>query len=143
MGTGPSTPSETGGFAATAFFSKTYGEAHALLVEARDYVQVMETAKWGRWSVALLHGQETTRLTARLTHIMAWLLAQRAVAAGEITPEQARGETYRLGGRRVCLDAGAEESPALPAQLRALLQRSRRLYRRVDRLDEMVMRDLG
>ncbi len=143
MGTGPSTPSETGGFAATAFFSKTWGEAHALLLEARDYLQVVELAKWSRWAVALLHGRETTRLTARLTHIMAWLLAQRAVAAREITPEEARGETFRLGGQGVCLEAGAENSPALPAHLRALLQRSRRLYRRVARLDEMIMRDSG
>ena len=141
MATGPSTPSETGGFAATAFFSKTYGEAHALLYDARHYLQLMELAKRSRRAVALLHGRETMRLTARLTHIMAWLLAQRAVAAREITPEEARGGAYRLGGQGVCLDVGAENSSALPDRLRALLRRSRTLYQRVARLDEMIARD--
>ncbi len=143
MGIGQSTPSDTGGFAATAFFSKTYDETLALLREARDYLQMMELARWSRWAVGLLHTLETTRLTTRLTHIMAWLLAQKALAAREITAEEARSETYCLGGQSVCLDAGAENSSALPDQLRALLQRSRALYLRISRLEEMVTRDLG
>ena len=43
----------------------------------------------------------------------------------------------------VCLDVGAEDSLALPRQLRALLQHSRMLYQRVARLEEMLLRDPG
>ena len=143
MGIGQSTPPDTEGFAATAFYSKTYDEALALLREARDYLQLMELSKLNRWAVGLLHTVETTRLTTRLAHIMAWLLAQKALAAREITAEEACGETYCLGGHGVCLDAGAENAPVLPDQLRALLRRSRALYVRISRLEKMVTRDLG
>lgn len=74
---------------------------------------------------------------------MAWLLVQRAVDAGEITREAAHGEAHRLGGHSVCLDVGAENSLALPRQLRAFLRRSRMLYQRVARLEEMLLRDPG
>ncbi len=141
MATGPSTPSAPAGFAATAFFSKTYAEAQALLLDARDYIRVVETANWGQLAVSLVHSQETLRLTTRLTQIMAWLLVQRAVHAGEISRKEALAEQYRLGGQGVCFDDGAENSPAMPVQLRALLRQSRRLYRRIARLDEMIARD--
>ncbi|MCH7889748.1 MAG: DUF1465 family protein [Proteobacteria bacterium] len=143
MATDPSTPPVPTAFAATAFFSKTYDEARDLLIDARDYLRVMEPVRWGRLAVSLAHSLETTRLTTRLTHIMAWLMVQRAVDAGEITLQEAREEAHRLGGQSVCLDVGAENSLTLPGQLRALLQRSRMLYQRVARLEEMLLRDPG
>ncbi len=143
MATDPSTPQVPTAFAATACFSKSYDETRDLLIDARDYLRVMEPVRWGRLAVSLAHSLETTRLTTRLTHIMAWLLVQRAVDAGEISRQEAREEAHRLGGHSVCLDVGAENSLALPRQLRALLQRSRMLYQRVARLEEMLLRDPG
>jgi regulator of CtrA degradation len=143
MGTSPSLVPEAEGFAATAFFSKTYDEAEALLLEARAYMEFTQSSKWSQWAIGLLHDLEAMRVTARLTNVMAWLLAQRAVSAREITPGEARGENYRLGGHRVCLDAGNENSPAVSDPLRALLRRSRELYQRVARLDEMISREIG
>ena len=143
MATGAATSPPPGGLAATAFFSRTYDESLALLADARAYVHAAQATKWNLPAVRLIHSQETMRLTARLTHTMAWLLGQRALHAGEISRDQARDGSYRLGGHRVCLDVGAENSPALPARLRELLRHSRKLYQRVARLDEMVRRDRG
>ena len=141
MATDALTPGSPGGLAATTFFSRTYDEALALLVEAREYNSVTKANRVDPLAIGLVHSLEIMRLTARLTHIMAWLLVQRAVHAGEITREQARDEPFRLDGHGVCLDVGAEKSVAMPARLRGLLKRSRKLYQRIARLDQMVRRD--
>ena len=131
----------------TAFFSRTFDEAMELLVEARNYVLVCELRQLRATQPTdrLILCCETMRLTARLTHVMAWLLAQKAVHAGEITLAEAAAEPFSLGGSATCLD----EHPGVAALgddwLIGLLDRSRRLYIRVSRLDEMVRRevDLG
>src|SRR5690348_14894757 len=91
---------------ATAFFGRTYGEAMSLLLEARDYLTYAEPVD--RAQLAPLDQLrvccETMRLTARLTEIMAWLLAQRAVHAGEITQEDALGDHRALAEASVCID---------------------------------------
>lgn len=135
------TPPPAGGLPATTFFSKTSDEARDLLVEARAYVEAASGTRFARPSEDLVHSLETLRLTTRLAQIMAWLLVQRAVHAGEMTPAQASEAPNRLGARSLCLDPSGENAAALPAVLRTLLARSRNLYRRIARLDEMVARD--
>ncbi|HUK58903.1 MAG TPA: DUF1465 family protein [Stellaceae bacterium] len=126
----------------TAFFGKTYGEAMGLVIEARDYLERQDEAA-GRELAPVARMQmcaETLRLTARLTRIMAWLLAQRAVASGEISVEDALAEP--LDAFDVC-SAGAEhEDIGLPPRLSELLGRSRLLYGRVARLDALARRAL-
>jgi regulator of CtrA degradation len=45
---------------------------------------------------ALAYASESMRLTTRLMQIASWLLVQRAVAKGEITPAQAASERRRV-----------------------------------------------
>jgi regulator of CtrA degradation len=129
---------------ATAFFGKTYGEAMSLLLEARDYLTYGEPVD--RAGLAPLDRLrlccETMRLTARLTEIMAWLLAQRAVHAGEITQADALGEHRALGELAVCIDGPDLAARAMPRGLASLLERSHALYIRVARLDELARRQL-
>jgi regulator of CtrA degradation len=128
----------------TAFFGRTYDEAMGLLLEARNYVIADEVRHVQVTQPAdrLMLCCETMRLTARLTHVMAWLLAQKAVHAGEITLAEAAAEPFVLGGRSTCLD----EHPGVAALgddwLNGLLDRSKRLYIRISRLDEMVRREV-
>lgn len=126
----------------TAFFGKTYDEAMALLVEARDYLAQREGAdREGLTPLDRLRFScETMRLTARLTQMMAWLLAQRAVHAGEINQQTALGDHQALAELAICMDGEEAATDAFPQDLRALLDRSRRLYVRVARLDEMARR---
>ena len=139
--TGAQSPAAVSDLTATTFFSRTYEEAHALLVDSRDYVRMARGVRWDGPSLAILHTQETLRLTTRVAHIMAWLFAQRAVFAGELTRDEVASEKYRLGGHKVCMTSGDYPDEQLPAPLRDLLDRSHRLYARISRLDEMVGRD--
>ncbi len=126
----------------TLFFGKTYCEALSLIVEARDYLERHDSAEdLDLAPVARLQMcAETLRLTARLTRIMAWLLAQRAVESGEMSVEEALAEP--LDAFDIC-SAGAEhEDTALPPRLSELLGRSRLLYGRVARLDALARRAL-
>jgi len=127
----------------TAFFGRTYDEAMGLLVEARNYVAVNELRALPILTPSdrLLLCCETMRLTTRLTHIMAWLLAQRAVHAGEITLAESAEEPYVLGGAKTCLTVTEEVARLGDQWLITLLERSHRLYVRVSRLDEMVKRE--
>jgi regulator of CtrA degradation len=126
----------------TAFFGKTYGEALGLVVEARDYLAQGEPGVGAALApVAQLQMcAETLRLTARLTRIMAWLMAQRAAASGEISAEEALAEPIEEGD--ICAEGAEHEGDMMPPRLSELLGRSRRLYGRVARLDALARRSL-
>jgi len=121
------------------FFEGTYDETLDLLVEARDYLTDLEPVEQRGFGMEerLVLNCEAFRITSRLTQVMAWLLTQKAVHAGELTRADAAAEEYRLAGHSVCL---ANELPpvSLPPPFVSLLDRSYRLYTRVERLDELV-----
>lgn len=123
-----------------AFFDRTYEEAFALLVEARDYLLERQRQAVDPLSPEqqLIASCETMRLTSRLAQVIAWLLVQRAVHAGEIDTAEADTPQRRLGGREICAEPGPWDVSGLPRRLQILLDRSHALYNRVARLDEMV-----
>jgi len=123
----------------TRFFTRTYDETLGLLQAAREYFTfaypVVERALPD--SARMRVSCESMRVTARLSQVMAWLLAQRAAYAGEITRVEAASDKYSLGAHDVCLLDTDETLSGLPERLRELLAKSRQLYIRVARLDEM------
>jgi regulator of CtrA degradation len=126
-----------------AFFGKTYDEALGLLVAARDYVALSERPHKSRPEIAerLRLCCETMRMTARLTQIMAWLMAQKAIHAGEMTQNELAQTQEPLSDIRICMDQG--QIDGLPKPLVGLLQRSHALYLRIARLDGRVREQLG
>lgn len=126
----------------TAFFSSTYDEATGLLVEARDYLATEEQADRARLALAdrLRLTCEATRLTSRLTHIMSWLLARKAVFAGELTREEAVRPPYLFERNETLADGDPKAYENLPEILSQLMDRSHRLYVRVARLDDLAQR---
>ena len=112
-----------------------YTEAMVLADEARSYFDRQGREERDDLDPILRVGFscESLKVTTRLMHIIAWLLTQRAVEAGEISVMQARGPTRRLGDAPVTDEALL---PKLPAPARALIESSRDLYARVQRLDE-------
>jgi regulator of CtrA degradation len=124
----------------TRFLERIYDEAKALLIEARDYVQMMGPVD--RAAMAPIDNlrciSEGLRLTTRLTEVMAWSLTQKAVQAGEITREEAAEPKRRLGGKEICLDEHSADEFQAPARLNALLRRSLSLYQRTLRLDKLM-----
>ena len=125
-----------------AFLDANYEEAVGLAVEARDYmahqqgVDRSDHPPLERMAMSCA----AMRVTSRLTQVMAWLLVQKAVQAGEMTREDAASEPYRLAGHEVCLDEGPLPDEPLPAAFATIDQRSRLLFERVARLDAMIGR---
>lgn len=114
--------------------SALYVEAMVLADEVRTYFD--ETGREERDSLAPLprvsFSCESLKVTTRLMHIIAWLLTWRAVEAGEITTDQAREPSRRLGQAS---DSDEATVMMLPEKARALINASRDLYYRVGRLD--------
>ncbi len=126
----------------TEFFGRTYDEAYELLLEARSYIRHGASVDAGglEQTDRLRFALENLRVTSRLSQVMAWLLNEKAVHAGEIGREERSAKAYRLSGQKVCLDDRPELSVGLPPQLTDLLARSHALYVRVSRLDELARR---
>lgn len=123
-----------------AYFDRTYEETIGLMREARDYFtqRRRDGAEDTRPALQLVASCEAMRVTARLTQVLAWVLVQRAVMAGELSPVEAMLEQRRLGGRSVCAVEGPWQELGLPETLQSLLSRSLALYNRVARLDDLA-----
>jgi regulator of CtrA degradation len=122
------------------FFDKLYKETLQLLNEARSYIHFAETANEKLESNARLRvSYETLRITARLSQVMTWILTEKAVANGEIPLDQARGDGFSIYGGAFCADDPTPEQIAeLPVGLQDMLERTRSLYQRALRLEEML-----
>ncbi len=112
---------------------------------ARSYLSVLEPIDRRALAASdrLRLCSETMRMTARLTQIMAWLLSQRAVHAGEISRMQALEDQQALTQVQVCMAQDEQAWRGLPQRLVSLLDKSHRLYVRVARLDEMARRSVN
>ena len=75
---------------------------------------------------------ESLKVTTRLMHVIAWLLTQRAVAAGELSRAEAGESDRRLGAAS---DSDAALLLRLPHVAIELIRASEELYERVRRLD--------
>jgi len=76
---------------------------------------------------------ESLKVTTRLMHVIAWLLTQRAVAAGELSRAQAGMVDRRLGA---AADTDRDLLARLPETAVELIRASEELYGRVSRLDQ-------
>jgi regulator of CtrA degradation len=94
-----------------------YVEAMVLADEARSYFDTCESLK----------------VTTRLMHVIAWLLTQRAVNAGELSRAQAGTPERRLGA---AADTDRDLLRRLPETAVELIRASEELYGRVSRLDQ-------
>jgi regulator of CtrA degradation len=118
-----------------------YVDAMVLADEARSYFD--EGGRTDRETLPPLarvsFSCESLKVTTRLMHVIAWLLTQRAVGAGEMAPRDALDPSRRLGPAPLSDAAAVAE---LPARARALIDSSAELYRRVGLLDEAQAREL-
>lgn len=75
---------------------------------------------------------ESLKVTTRLMHVIAWLLTQRAIDTGELSPIQGRHPSRRVGHAAASDDALVAR---LPDDARGLIEASIDLYERVKRID--------
>ncbi|HXM00723.1 MAG TPA: DUF1465 family protein [Rhizomicrobium sp.] len=127
-------------FTASALFERTFDEGMALVEETARYLDGRgrdESRDLPR-KASLLYAGESMRVTTRLMQAASWLLIQRAVHEGEMEPDDAASDRYRLGSKEICFGGREEGVELLPAKLRDLLERSDNLYRRIARLDDVL-----
>jgi regulator of CtrA degradation len=112
-----------------------YVEAMLLADEARSYFD--RAARDDRLALDPVDrvgfSCESLKVTTRLMHIIAWLLTQRAVTAGELTRAQA-GETDRRLGPEP--ESDERLLSRLPGPAVELIRATEELYERVGRVDE-------
>lgn len=114
-----------------------YVEAMLLADEARSYFD--QIGREERDTLEALNrvafSCESLKVTTRLMHIIAWLLTQRAVDAGELAPGDALSPSRRLGDAPET-DEGLLR--AMPPHAVTIILTSIDLYRRVERLDQSL-----
>lgn len=118
------------------FMPRLFDETMALLVETRNYF--LAQSDYDRQplthSAKLMYSTEMSRITLRLSSIMAWVLARRAARAGEITQEQLKAH-FPLQFQENCGFETPHVHMVLPHAVCDLLSRSHALYQRIRRLE--------
>ena len=111
-----------------------YGEAMLLADEARSYFD--EAGRDDRDALDPLlrvsFSCESLKVTTRLMHVIAWVMIQRAVEAGEVPAATALDPRHRLGPAPV---TDATLLAQLPSRARDLIEASTDLHRRVALFD--------
>lgn len=122
------------------FMPGVFDETMQLLTDAHEYFHMFGTDDQNNIAAELrtLYSCEMSRITLRLSSIMAWLLVQRSVFSGKIAPEEAH--RYGLDFQHICLVDNRVLHGVLPSYVCFLLDRSLELYERVQRLDQQIKR---
>ena len=112
-----------------------YTESMLLADEARAYFDEAGRAEREALDPLIRVGFscESLKVTTRLMHVIAWLLTQRAVDAGELRARDALDPSRRLGEAPVF---DVDLIGALPPRARSLIATSAELHRRVALLDD-------
>ena len=126
-------------------FRAFFKEGMALVEESATYLDGAgrEDSRRLRRPVALAYATESMRLTTRLMQVASWLLLQRAVNEGELTPAQAASEKHRVRLARQDIACAQELFDELPAPLRRLTFKSMRLQDRVLHFDQSIAASRG
>jgi len=126
--------------AASPTFQDLFREGMALVEGAAAYLDGpgRADARALPQTAALAYATESMRLTTRLMQVASWLLLQRAVNEGELTPAQALSERHRVKLARQALGCAPETLATLPARFQELSARSLRLQERVIHLDQSL-----
>lgn len=121
------------------FMPSVFNETMQLLSDAHEYFFLFgeDDQKRIDENLKTLYSCEMSRITLRLSSIMAWIMVQRAVFSGKIPAEDA-AHRYALDFKDVCTVDNRMLHGVLPSYVCYLLDRSLELYERVMRLDGQV-----
>ncbi|MGU3539513.1 protease adaptor protein RcdA [Methylobacterium sp. A54F] len=123
-------------------FRTLFCDGMALVEETAAYLDGdgREESRLISRDATLGYAAESMRLTTLLMQIASWLLVQRAVAEGELTPGQALQEKTRV--RLAVPEPSRSDAFALlPPRLQDLIVRTRRLHARILHLDDLISED--
>jgi len=124
----------------TAFIEESYQDTLSLMTELRDYLSEFQAEKPDAADAQLrtrIIG-EISSITRHMTEAMAWLLLQKAAAAGEISDSEALSRSDGLLDPENAPDASGLDLQQLPIEIRGYIDRSRRLYDQILKLRDMA-----
>jgi regulator of CtrA degradation len=128
-------------FASSEQFNKVFKEGMGLVEETANYLDGpgrSDSRLLDRLG-AIAYATESMRLTTRLMQLASWLLLQRAVVSGEVSPEEAHKEKNRINLTEIGSGVEIENNrDPLPEGLGELITRSLRLLERIRMLDSMM-----
>jgi regulator of CtrA degradation len=128
-------------FTASEQFEKVFREGMGLVEETANYLDGpgRKDARLLDRNGAIAYATESMRLTTRLMQLASWLLLQRAISAGELSPDDARKEKHRISLGDIGPGHSLAGSEQLPEALTNLVERSLHLHRRIMKLDAMLV----
>jgi regulator of CtrA degradation len=119
-------------FTRSELFERTFQEGMDLVEETAGYLDGSgrQESKHLSRGTALSYAAQSMRLTTRLMQVASWLLVQRAVREGNMPPENACDDRYRLAGET------ADRPETVPGDLPHNL--TQLLFERVRHLDHRM-----
>jgi regulator of CtrA degradation len=127
-------------FVGSDAFKALFQEGMELIEETAAYLDGpgREESRTLQRQVGMIYASESMRLTTRLMQIASWLLLQRAVAEGEISPDQAQTEKNRVRLTLKDTTTTVAEYEALPDRLKELMGLATRLHARILHLERLM-----
>ncbi|MDP8917503.1 MAG: DUF1465 family protein [Pseudomonadota bacterium] len=127
-------------FVGSDAFKALFQEGMELIEETAAYLDGpgSEESRTLPRQVSMIYASESMRLTTRLMQIASWLLLQRAVAEGEISPDQAQSEKNRVRLTLKDTTTTVAEYEALPDRLKELMGLATRLHARILHLERLM-----
>jgi len=124
---------------ASGGFTALYREGMSLIEEVAAYLDGDGRADSRALprEASFVYATESMRLTTRLMQLASWLLLQRAVNEGEITPENARLEKEKVKFSATPTERGGPGYSAMPEKLRDYIAQGDRLFARVQQFDKL------
>jgi regulator of CtrA degradation len=117
-----------------------YTEAMVLADEARSYFDSDRARNVKPVEVSVAFSCESLKVTTRLMHVIAWLLNQKAIRAGELAARDSMAGLDELGYAPATDDQWLER---LPSEAQVLIAASEDLYYRVQRVAEDMARPVN
>jgi len=124
---------------ASGGFTALYREGMSLIEDVAAYLDGDGRADSRALTreASFVYATESMRLTTRLMQLASWLLLQRAVNEGELTPENARIEKEKVKFSATPSERGGPGYSAMPEKLRDYIVQGDRLFARVQQFDKL------
>jgi len=124
-------------------FNTLYREGMGLIEEVAAYLdgEGRAASRALTREASFVYATESMRLTTRLMQLASWLLLQRAVNEGEITPETARVEKAKVKFSSTPAEHGGPGWNELPEALVNYIAEGDRLFERVQHFDRLERGD--
>ena len=88
---------------------------------------------------SIVYATESMRLTTRLMQLASWLLLHRSVREGDMSPGQAKEEKRKIRIESFDTEPAGPGWSDLPEGFTGLVERSRSLQKRIERIDAALL----